>query len=87
MAFIRFTLADFEEMIKREVSRKYPYLFESKDWEWEDMMVSDKIHNTHKMQDTDVAMELVFTKHDQPLHAVVDKRPDVVYVDVHEVCR
>ncbi len=86
MAFIKFTRAEFEDMVMREIKSRYPFLTDDKRWEWEDVSLSKDVFSPDTSNDK-IVLELFYTKREEPLPVTVDSHPSVVYVRVNEVCR
>ena len=86
MVCVKFTKSDLTEMLMAAVGEKYPHLFDTLQWDWEDSYIAKDIHQT-AFKDDDVAVELTFTKLDDSYVAPIDERERVVHIGINEVCR
>ena len=66
MAFVKFTKDELYCLLERAVKEKYPDLIRDTRWVWEDVSMSAGI-DSHDFDDNRVAVELIFTKHEEPL--------------------
>lgn len=79
---IEFSKAELLELIDNAIKAKYPALLDKKVWSLDDFFIEKEITSS-SFPDGKSAVFVAFNRVEGPL----DKRPDVVYVDIREVCR
>lgn len=85
MVFVKFTKAELTELLMGAVMDKYPYLLDTEQYDWEDFFIAKDVHQ-NAFKDTDVAVELTFTKQEEAVKSI-DEQDKAVYISINEVCR
>ena len=86
MVSIEFTKAELQELIDNAIKAKYPALLDEKIWSWDDFFIEKEIHH-NTFPDDKMAVYSMFSRTTDMSTTAVDKRPDVVYIAINEVCR
>lgn len=85
MVFVKFTKGELTELLMGAVGEKYPHLFDTLQYDWEDFFIAKDVHQA-AFKDFDVAVELTFVKQDEAVKSI-DEQEGAVYISINEVCR